>query len=67
MASKSELNSMLEIVTQAVKAEREACARLCEESANHLVTCPKSAETDAVVSALQKQAALIRARKQDGW
>lgn len=43
-------------------AEREACAKVCDDAASSLVACPKSEKNEAAISALKQQALKQQAR-----
>ena len=37
-------------------AEREACAKVCDDAASRLAACPKSEKNEAAISAVAQQA-----------
>ncbi len=46
----------------ATLAEREACAKVCDDAVSSLAACPKSEKNEAAISALKQQACMIRSR-----
>jgi len=60
LSAPSDTSALEAMIAKAGEKMREKCANLCDDSAKSLSACPKSAQNDAAISAIENKATRIR-------